>query len=162
MTQLHLGPAPVPGSSAQVATGPQVARGDTLAGFELEFVNGLPGFPHVHRFAIVPLGRELEPFSRMQSLEQPGLEFIVFPPEMLFPDYVVEVDDAAAEHLDLRPEDAVVLTIVTLTEHGMPPTANLLGPLVINRTNHLAMQVVQHAPDYGVAVPLVPPSAAID
>jgi flagellar assembly factor FliW len=113
----------------------------------------------MHRFVIVSLGREFEPFSRMQSLEQPGLEFIVLPPGMLFPDYVVEVDDATTEHLALQAEDAVVLAIVTLTEQGASPTVNLLGPLVVNRANHLAMQVVQHESGYGVAVPLVSPSA---
>ena len=49
----------------------------------------------------------------------------------------------------------MVLAIVTL---GQPPTANLLGPLVVNRHTPGAAQVVQYPIDYRAAEPLTSPS----
>lgn len=129
------------------------------SGYELDFISGLPGFHHLRHFVILPLADELQPFSRMQSTEEPGLGFIVFPPGVLFPDYVVEVNEDAVERLHLEADDAVVLAIVALATGNEPPTANLLGPIVVNRANHTALQVVQQGSDYAVAVPLVPSSA---
>lgn len=123
--------------------------------FVVQFASGLPGFHDLRRFAIAPLGPELEPFSRMTSLETPDLEFIVVPPGVLFPDYQVEVDEDSVERLSLTAELAVVLLIVTVAEANGQPSANLLGPIVINRDTHAAMQVVQHGSNYGVAVPLL-------
>ncbi|MHB1486051.1 MAG: flagellar assembly protein FliW [Acidimicrobiales bacterium] len=148
MTRLRLAPdvAP-PGNDERGGNG-----GDE---FVLEFAGGLPGFHDLRRFAVAPLGPELEPFSRMTSLETPDLEFIVVPPGVLFPDYQVEVDEDSVERLSLTAESAVVLLIVTLAEANGQPSANLLGPIVINRETHAAMQVVQHGSNYGVAVPLL-------
>jgi len=159
MTQLRI-PAHGRGEGAEVLVdrpAPEVGA----AGFELEFIAGLPGFPRLHRFAIVPLPEGLEPFSRMRCLERDDLEFIVVPPGVVFPEYVVEIDADSVDRLELRQEDALVLVIVTLTESGAVPTANLLGPIVINRANRRAMQVIQHGSGHGVSVPLdVPPEAS--
>ena len=55
-------------------------------------------------------------------------------------------------NLDLESaDDAMVLTIITL---GQPPTANLLGPLVVNRRTRVAAQVVQYQSSYRAAEPL--------
>jgi flagellar assembly factor FliW len=50
----------------------------------------------------------------------------------------------------------MVFTIVTL---GQPPTANLLGPLVVNRRTRAAAQVVQYQSSYRAAEPLTPDPA---
>ncbi|MDA8058534.1 MAG: flagellar assembly protein FliW [Actinomycetota bacterium] len=122
---------------------------------EVTFATGLPGFDDLHHFVVEPLGPELAPFCRLRCLDRAGVEFIVVPPGLLFPDYSVEVDDDHVARLELTADDAVVLTIVTLADEGRVPTANLLGPLVINRRTRAAAQVVQHGSGYEVAVPLV-------
>lgn len=110
----------------------------------LTFESGLPGFPDQHRFAVVPLGPEFEPFCRMTSLDTEGLQFVVAPPGVFFDDYTIEVDEASAERLGVSDAaDVVVLVIVTLAEPPAVPTANLLGPIVVNRLTWSAMQVVQ-------------------
>jgi flagellar assembly factor FliW len=128
----------------------------------LDFPNGLPGFPHVHKFVVRPLAADMEPFCRIESADSTDMGFVVVPPGALFPDYTVTIDDEHVEQLQLRsPEDVVVLTIVTLAPPPLSPTVNLLGPLVVNRRTWVAAQVVQHGSDYGVAVPLAPsPSSA--
>ncbi|HZU80318.1 MAG TPA: flagellar assembly protein FliW [Acidimicrobiales bacterium] len=123
----------------------------------LEFTNGLPGFPSFHRFVVRALAADMEPFARLQSLDQQDMGFVVVPPGALFPNYTVTVDDEYVEVLGIEsPEDVVVLTIVTLAPPPYAPTVNLLGPIVVNRRTWAAAQVVQHGTDYGVAVPLSP------
>jgi flagellar assembly factor FliW len=51
-------------------------------------------------------------------------------------------------------EDVITLVIVTTPRPPQPPTANLLGPIVINRVTRNAAQVVQHRSSYGVAEPI--------
>lgn len=132
---------------------------DTSDELVLTFVAGLPGFPDAHRFALDGLGPELEPFCRMRSLDQRDLTFTVMPPGLVFLDYAVVIDEESLERLKLEnPADAVVLAIVTLSVPPEPPKVNLLGPIVINRRNLLAAQVVQHGTSHGVAVPLVAPA----
>jgi flagellar assembly factor FliW len=50
-------------------------------------------------------------------------------------------------------DDAMVMTIITV---GQPPTANLLGPVVVNRRTRVAAQVVQYQSNYRAAEPLAP------
>lgn len=117
----------------------------------VSFADGLPGFPEAHNFALEAL-EGLEPFMVMRSLEIGGLEFVVIAPAAAFPDYVIDIPDSDVEHLGLtEASDAVVLVIVTVAR---PPTANLLGPVVINRHTHAARQVVLANSRYQVAVPL--------
>ena len=90
---------------------------------ELYFENGLPGFPDARRFTLARWGDEESPFSIMRSVEEDGLEFVVVPPIVFFPDYAPEVDDSTVGRLDLHTaEDALVLAVVTLGEK--PSDAN--------------------------------------
>jgi len=127
---------------------------------EITFAAGLPGFDRLRSFVIEPMPGDLAPFCRMRATEPVGVEFIVVPPGLLFPDYEVEVDDETVERLELQGDDAAVLTIVTISDQGSAPTANLLGPIVVNRRNGAAAQVVLHGSGYEVATPLVPPAPA--
>lgn len=136
---------------------PAMGVGGLPAGEEdavlLEFSAGLPGFPASRRFRLESLGPELEPFCAMRSVAEPEICFTVVPPGIIFRDYAVEIDEQHVDTLGLADgSDALVLAIVTV---GDPPTANLLGPLVVNRRTRVAAQVVQHGSDYGAAVPLV-------
>ena len=123
---------------------------------ELLFESGLPGFPDAHRFTLIRWGDDDSPFSIMRSLDHEGLEFVVVPPMVFFPDYEPELDDATAERLELeRGEDAIVLAMVTLGEHAADATANLLGPIVVNRhTNHAAQAVLANS-GYELRTPLI-------
>jgi len=125
----------------------------------IEFATGIPAFPEARRFVIEPLGASLEPFCRMRCLDQPNLHFTVFPPGAVFRDYSVTVDEEAVERLGFSsPGEVLVLAIVTVSIPPAPPTANLLGPIVINKATRTAAQVVQYGSDYGAAVPLMQPS----
>jgi flagellar assembly factor FliW len=146
------------GSKAKTTT-PQTPSGDSLsAGDVLDFASGIPGFPNARQFELEGLAPELEPFCLMRSVEAPELSFVLVPPGALFPDYSVEIDEQHVTNLGLdSAEDAAVMVVVTL---GEPPTANLLGPVVVNRRTRAAAQVVQYQAGYRAAEPLTPRSGA--
>jgi flagellar assembly factor FliW len=110
------------------------------------FEHGLLGFPHSKRFALSAWGTEDGPFLLMKSLDDTS-EFLVADPEAFFPDYEPEIDLETAEWLGIAtPEDAVVLVIVSVPDQAEHATANLLGPLVINRGTRRSMQMVLNDP----------------
>jgi flagellar assembly factor FliW len=122
---------------------------------ELHFAAGIPAFPHARRFRLQQWGSADTAFSLMQSLDDPDLAFVVTHPGLFFPEFEVDLDDDVAERLGLRqPEDAIVLVIVTIRERAADATANLLGPIVVNKRTNEAMQVVLHNSPYDVRTPL--------
>ncbi len=122
---------------------------------ELVFATGLPGFPGERRFALVRWGAFEGPYSLMVDLENPHVRFLVMPPYVFFPDYVVDLDDtiAAKIHLD-RPESCLLLVIVTLGSTPEEATANLLGPVVVNLDTREGVQAVLAESGYSTRVPL--------
>jgi flagellar assembly factor FliW len=123
-------------------------------GAVLDFGGGIPGFPASRHFKLEKLAPELQPFCVMRSVDDTGISFVLVAPGAVFPDYTIEIDEQHVANLELASaDDAMVLTIVTL---GHPPTANLLGPLVVNRRTRTAAQVVQYQSSYRVAEPLAP------
>ena len=103
---------------------------------------GVAGFPDSETFALVELS-PTSPLFRLCSLDAPGLDFLVAPPAVFFPDYAPEVDDASAARLGLTDaEDALLLVLLTVGEDVGSATANLMAPVVINARTRQAAQVV--------------------
>ena len=120
---------------------------------ELTVRGGLAGFPGAERFALVEVP-DAAPLYMLRSLDQPGLEFVVVPPSVFFPDYAPEVDDVSAARLELTDSaDALLLVVLTVAATGA--TANLLAPVVINQRTRAAAQVVLHG-DWPLRAPIGP------
>jgi flagellar assembly factor FliW len=108
----------------------------------LTLAGGLAGFPDAERYALVELP-EASPLFLLRSLDVPGLEFVVVPPGLFFPDYTPEIDDASAERLGLTDaQDALLLVVLTIGTDASTATANLLAPVVINQRTRAAAQVI--------------------
>jgi flagellar assembly factor FliW len=128
---------------------------------ELHFASGLPGFPDARRFVLVRIGDELSPFSVLRSLDNgpddaPDIEFVVTHPGLFFPDYEPEIDDDTANRLELASaDDALLLVIVTVADPVADSTANLLGPIVVNRHTRAAAQAVLGSSGYATREALV-------
>ena len=110
------------------------------------FPEGLFGFADVRSYLIVesPQGGL---FRWLQSTEAPSLAFVVCDPAPFFPEYRVKVrpeDLAAIKLLDVAA--GVVLVILTVPRDPREITANLQGPLVLNREARLGRQVVLAEP----------------
>jgi flagellar assembly factor FliW len=108
----------------------------------IDFPKGLLGFENNRRHVLI--GRpEYHPFMHLQSLDDPGLAFIVVNPRLFFPHYKVEIDPREITELstaDSRQLDTWV--IVTVPEDWSRMSANLQGPILVNRANNRAKQVV--------------------
>jgi flagellar assembly factor FliW len=122
----------------------------------LEVPNGLVGVPEAQRFSLTRWGGADSPYATLKALDAEGLEFVVVPPSAFFPDYAPVVDDDLAERLDLHEAgDAVVLVIVTIGDPVIDSTANLLGPIVVNRHTNQAAQAVLSPDEHDPRRPLV-------
>lgn len=109
---------------------------------EITMAGGLAGFPDLEQYVLVELP-EASPLFLLRSVDVPGLEFVVTPPAVFFPDYAPEIDDASAERLGLTDaSDALLLVVLTVGGGSDAATANLLAPLVINQRTRAAAQVV--------------------
>jgi flagellar assembly factor FliW len=111
---------------------------------QIELPQGLVGFANYKRAELLYLPDHL-PFLWMKlHSDADDLHFIVIEPGGIVPGYEPEIFDADAEHLDLRtPAEAMILNIVTLRrQNPVEATANLIGPLVVNRRTRIGRQLV--------------------
>lgn len=121
----------------------------------LTFSAGLPGFPEAHTFVLMQTELAQEPFAILRSVEDESLEFVVVPPHLFFPEYAPEIDDATIARIGLENAgDAIVLVTLTVGDSIADVTANLLGPIVINKQNHQAAQAVLANQNFDLRVPL--------
>lgn len=131
---------------------------DALA--ELELPGGLVGIPAARRFALARWGGADSPYAMLRSLDVDDLEFVVVPPAVFFPDYAPVVDDEVVDELELTSaDDAVVLVIVTVGDPVDRSTANLLGPIVVNRRTLRGAQVVLSPEEHDPRRPLLASAA---
>jgi len=116
----------------------------------IEFPDGIPGFPHLRRFALVEIVED-GAFQLLQSLEDEDVAMVVCVPWLFFPDYAPELAEDDREALGLeRPEDAVVFCPVTLEPENDSVHLNLMGPFVVHRETLIGRQVVLADSDYPV------------
>lgn len=107
----------------------------------IQFPDGLIGFKKFTSYAL--LDAPQKPYFFLQSMELSELGFILLDPFLFRPDYTVDAADEAMVGLGVEgPEDALVLSLVTVPPNGGPITANLMGPLVIGRKARLGAQIV--------------------
>ena len=120
----------------------------------VQMPKGLLGFEAIKDYVLTHNPDE-EPFAWLQVEGNASLAFVVMDPFLAQPDYQPDIPQTDVDFLKLkRPEDALVLAIVTLRE-GHPPTVNLKGPVVINRLTHTGKQVIiANAAAYSVQHPL--------
>lgn len=106
----------------------------------ITFNDGLLGFPERRRFALIQASDEAI-FLWMQSLDDPGLAFLVCDPLAFVPDYRAQVRADDVKTLELHDlTDCQVLVIVNKADGHL--TGNLLGPLVIGAHSLKARQLV--------------------
>jgi len=102
---------------------------------------GLFGFDDYKDYVL--LDAEHQPFFWLQSLDDQETAFILINPFLFRTDYEVNVSNEELEEIGiLSPENALIFVIVTIPQDGGPMTANLQGPLVINKEKMTAMQAI--------------------
>lgn len=109
----------------------------------LHFPLGLFGFEEFTKFALIEESAE-SVFKWLQSLEDVNLAFILIQPELFSPDYKPLIPKAELLQIGIESlEEALVMVIVTIPEnHPEKMTANLQGPILINKKTLQAAQFI--------------------
>jgi len=120
----------------------------------LHFEKGIPGFPNEMKFVLIPLTDD-GLFQVLQSTVNEDIAFITTDPFFFKRDYDFIVDDAIVESLGIQQEkDVKVVVIITPQEPFNQSTANLQAPVVMNKNNNKARQVILNNTNYLTKHPL--------
>jgi len=102
---------------------------------------GLFGFDDYSEYVL--LDAEHQPFFWLQSVDDQEIAFVLINPFLFRPDYEVNITNEDLAEIGISsPNNAMIFVIVTIPQDGSPMTANLQGPLVINKDNMTGMQAV--------------------
>lgn len=116
----------------------------------INFPEGLLGFEDMRKYVVLNM-EEGSPLMWMQSLEEPALAFVVIRPFEFNPAYSLEISEKDEEFLKLKkPDDADILAIVVVPEDPSQMTANLQGPVVVNKSNKTARQIISTNPKHKI------------
>lgn len=120
----------------------------------ITFPNGIFAFEEYSRYILIsPLGNGKCPVW-LQSVENPGLCFIMFDPFEFCQNYSVTADEGDLSAIDIKEEkDAVFYVIAVIPEDHMEATVNLKSPIIINSKNNKAVQIIA-AEDYPIKFPV--------
>jgi len=107
-------------------------RPPTQQQLTLKFPAGILGFDQAREFVLHPAPPDSF-YLWLEIASQPGRGFIVISPSNCAPAYAPDISQPDCDFLGITsPDDAFVLTIVTINPNGAA-TVNLRSPLVINR-----------------------------
>lgn len=106
----------------------------------VHFREGILGFPKHQRFALIQTSTD-PVFFWLQSVDDPGLAFVVCDPLAFESDYAAPIRQDDVEALRMKDaSDCQVLIIVN--KHDGHLTGNLLGPIVIGASSLMGRQLV--------------------
>ena len=124
----------------------------TVEGREVRLVHPLPGLPGMTSFRL----RGLEDSGALFSLESADSDvtLLLAAPWAFFPDYAPVLSDEDVDLLGLGgADDAMLFVVLTPGETASGSTANLLAPIVVNRVDDRAVQVMLSGTDHSVRAP---------
>jgi len=110
---------------------------------KISFDKGILGFENIKEYAL--LNANQWPFFWLQAIEVPDLAFVLIDPVIFRTDYVPDVDNSDLAELELKPEEKdkmLVFAIVTVPADPKKMTANLQGPIIINKELRIGRQLI--------------------
>jgi len=114
----------------------------------ITFSEGILGLENLTRYLIIK-PPESKPLLWLQSLDDPQAALPVIRPEMIVPDYPVELSDDLKRELEIKKGDQIeIFCIVHLEKDWKASTVNLLTPVVVNHSSCKAKQVIQDKKPY--------------
>jgi len=114
------------------------------------FPEGILGFESIKEYVFL-LNEKVKPFLFMQALHDSDLSFVCVETFLIKSDYNMKLPERSVEFLEMeKPEDALVLSLVTIRKKIEDITANLMSPIVINLRNSRAKQVIFDKSPYPV------------
>ena len=122
----------------------------------VQFPEGIFGFNDHLEFALIEEGED-NPFKWMQSTADSEIAFIVIQPELILKDYFPDILSGDLDLIQAKSlDECTVLLIVTIPESQPEKmTANLQGPVIINRKNRQGRQSISNNINHLVRVPIL-------
>jgi flagellar assembly factor FliW len=108
------------------------------------FPRGLAGFENEHQFTLLQIRPEA-PLLVLQSTENPAVGLLVADPYSFWPEYSITVGDAEQKLLRLKNIRQVAVLVTASIPPGKPELTalNLTGPILINHSRRVGLQVPQ-------------------
>ncbi|UOK57790.1 flagellar assembly protein FliW [Metabacillus hrfriensis] len=115
---------------------------------KITFEHGIPGFLEEKNYILLPL-EEGSSFFILQSIQSQNTAFVVTSPFFFFKDYEFDLDESTKELLMIEsPNDVEVYVILTVSDPFTNSTANLQGPLILNKGKRLGKQLILNKTEY--------------
>ena len=106
----------------------------------IRFLQPIIGFPGLIRYVLIDSDKCVK---WLQSMDDPAVVFPVVSPLAIKDDYNVEIPNSEATALGIQgAEDVQLWSITVLSDNPAEIRANLRAPVVLNRHNGTAKQVV--------------------
>ncbi len=119
------------------------------------FANGIPGFEKNKQYVLVQIP-DFVPFEWLVCIDGSRLRFALINPMLFCPDYSPKIVKEQFEDLAIeKPEDILLYSIVTIGENPLESTANLVGPVVINKTKRIGKQIIVEDERYSTREPIL-------
>ncbi|HWI16437.1 MAG TPA: flagellar assembly protein FliW [Vicinamibacterales bacterium] len=124
----------------------------TTTGPIVTMPDGLPGFEQCRRFIVVT-SETLQPFTCLQSLDEPRPSFLALDPRQIVPDYAASLGDGDRARLEASDGDAL-LWLAFVCVDSEQATVNLRAPVTINARTMRGIQVIPSDSTYSTNHPL--------
>ena len=117
----------------------------------IDFPDGILGFDFVKKFIVLDTDDEKSPFKWLQAYDEAGLAFVIIQPMDFLGVYNLMLSQVELENVEASSvEDLVVFSIVTIPSNPKEMTANLQGPIIINKSKKLGRQAISLNENYSV------------
>jgi flagellar assembly factor FliW len=124
----------------------------STAGAIVTMPDGLPGFEQCRRFVVVQ-SDTLQPFTCLQSLDDPKPSFLALDPRQIVAGYSMQLADGDRARLGAQDGDALLWLALVCVE-SENATVNLRAPVTINARTMRGIQVIPTDSAYSTAHPL--------
>ncbi len=125
------------------------------------FPYGLLGFEQLKQYVL--LDARQQPFHWLQSSDVVEVAFVLINPRIFQPEYNLEIPAEELEEIGVeKPGDALDFAIVTIPEDPSKMTANLQGPIIVNRTTRVGRQSISLNPKWMVRHVIMEELAAVE
>lgn len=119
---------------------------------------GIIGFDNITQYVMLDFHTGIDTALKwFQAINCPDLAFALIDPYTFRPDYKVNITDEEMIFLKATSPNIIrVMTIVSIPKDPHKITANLLGPILINPKNNMAMQVALDNTEYSTVHYILP------
>ena len=127
---------------------------------KIEFPYGIFGFENFKHYVL--LDAQQPPFYWLQSEEVVEIAFVLIDPHIFRPDYVIETDGNELGEIGIQSkEDLLDFAIVTVPDNPAQMTANLQGPIILNRKTRVGRQLINTNPKWKIRHTILEELAAV-